>query len=240
MSGGAPPSFTPPQVAGFPIREPPLYYPTATPKATIRAMISQLSNVEVAFTHGKQRMMGMSGKKAWIYLTIQNIKALGYDEERTQANALDPTQLDYNLCGQRVITVTCRCESVDESIEPYDILERVRWSQRSDLGRTLRDQAGLAIASYGDIIHLGHQELDNASVRVATMDLIFNRALNATEPGTTPQTIDTVDGGTQAPGTPFTIPGPGDQAAAPAPPPVPDFEGGTALVPLGFGQTVGP
>lgn len=213
MSGGAPPDFTPPQIAGFPVREPPLFYPTPTPKQDIRKMISQLSNVEVAWTHGKQRMMGMSGKKAWIYLTIQNIKALGYDEERTMPDPNDPTALLFNLCGQRVITVTCRCESIDESVEPYDILERVRWSQRSDLGRTLRDQAQLAVCSYGDIIHLGSQELDNASVKVAVMDLILARALNAPEPGTSPTTINTVDGGTQAPGTPFTIPGPGDQNA---------------------------
>ena len=209
MSQGAPPDFFPPQISVPPITSPPQPYPTPTPKEDIRTIIAQLSDMEVAWTHSRQLMMGMTekGYAAWIYLTIASVKALGIDEERTQNDPSNPNILDYNLCGQRVITVTCRAESMDERIEPYDILERVRWSQRSSLGQTLRQQAQLAIAYYGDIRHLGTQVIDNIEIKVAVMDLIFARALNAPEPGADPSTINTVDGGTQAPGTPFTIPG---------------------------------
>lgn len=207
MSQGGPPDFLPPQIVAQPIQDPPFAYPSVTPKEQIASMISQLGNIEVAWRDDAQVVMGMARDKAWVYLTLTKVEALGWDEERTQASPSDPTIDQFNMCGQRVLTIECRAESLDAAIEPYDILERIRWTQRSALAAQLRDNASLAICNYGDIRMLGVQTLDNRRVKVAVMDLILARALNAPEPGAPGTTINTVDGGTQAPGTPPSIPG---------------------------------
>ena len=215
MSNPYGPDPVPPLIAGPPITNPPLPFPAATPKHAIRAMIAQVSNFEVAWTDDKQVLMGMTGgPKAWIYLTYSGVKALGYDEERTQNDPVNIGSLQYNMCGQRVLTITCRAESIEQGVYPQDMLERVRWSQRSALAADLLTAAGLCLSDYGDIHVLGSTaEMDNRRVRVAIMELKFNRALNSGyvvypqtgEPGASPQSIDTVNESEQSPGSPITI-----------------------------------
>jgi hypothetical protein len=209
MSQGGPPSFYAPQVQPLPLTDPALPFPSLYPREAIRAMIAELSQVQTQWEHDPQFVAGLTGKgyMAWLELWVLSVRALGWDEERVRQDPVNPTILDYNLCGQRIITVTCKALSMDRRIASFDILERVRWTQRSALAYQLRLQSQLAIADYGDVRYLGRQEIDNREVDVSVLDLNFAIALNAPEPGADPSTINTVDGGTQAPGTPITIPG---------------------------------
>jgi hypothetical protein len=208
MSGGAPPDLTAPQVIAQPIRSPPLFYPDPNPWEALQVMMARLSDIECAWDWDRQNLMGESAFKAWIYLTLVSDRALGYDEQRTRDNSTNGG-LDFNLCGQRIITINVRCESMDQQVRSHDILERVRWCQRSTLAQTLRDEQHLALVNYGDTRILGRQtNRDGHWVDVATLEITFARALNAPEPGRTyTDYIQTVDGDPQIPGTPFTIPG---------------------------------
>lgn len=225
MSGGAPPDFTPPQIITQPVRSPPLFYPDPIPWETIQKMLAQLSDIEVAWEWDRQNLMGESKYMAWIYLSLVSDKALGIDEERTQDDTGNGG-VDFNLCGQRLIVISCRCESMDQQVRSHDILERLRWTQRSALAASLRDQQSLALTNYGDTKILGRQkDIQGRVVDVAVLELTFARALNAPEPGRTYNDyIQTVDGDPQIPGTPITIPG--NVAGA---------EGGTNVPPVGPG-----
>ena len=118
-----------------------------------------------------------------------------------------------NLCGQRIITVTCRAESLDPSLQPFEILERVRWGKLSVLAQQIKQSAGLAYNGAGDIRYLGKQVRDEREVYVAVMDLEMNFATNnypigQQAPGrNVGTTIGTVNQGTQVLGTAYTIVG---------------------------------
>jgi hypothetical protein len=68
----------------------PFVLPTPIPHATIAAWISQAANVQVAWIHAPQHMLGAQGKPgvlAWVYLNISRYKQYGLDDYREASSA---------------------------------------------------------------------------------------------------------------------------------------------------------
>jgi hypothetical protein len=98
-----------------------------------------------------------------------------------------------------------RAEVLDADLEPMDVLERVRWSLRTRAGYDALKALGLAISEFLPASDLGGQSVGGRELLVAVMDVRFGWALNASAFDDDGGTIETVDGGTQAPGTAPTI-----------------------------------
>ncbi len=195
--------------------------PISFPMAQLRKLLSNLTGVPVKDPRRPVEQLGDSGagEQAWIYARPTTRRALGVDEVRSNADATytangttlpspAPEDLVTSISGNRLQTVTLRAEVYDADVEPTDLLERVRMNLRTVTGYNGLTKLGLSISAFEMIADLGEDE-DAAgnALLVAVMDVRFGWApsLQATDDQVT--TIDTVDGGTQAPGTATTIPG---------------------------------
>jgi hypothetical protein len=186
--------------------------PTPIPRAAILSWVGQASNVQVWWRDAPRKALGMQGKpgvQAWVVINVTRTTAYGYDEYREQ-NDPSGVGLDSNLCGQRRITLECRAESFDPvNAHPSELLERIRWAGRTFTNGIL-EASGCCYADAGDVRILPPQKSEGRVLIVGVLEIQLNFAVNNdpsynNAPGDKGTTIDTVNGGTQEPGTAPTV-----------------------------------
>jgi hypothetical protein len=113
-------------------------------------------------------------EKAWIFVGLSAYQSVGVDEVR---QVYAPPPIDQNqtiLVGQRQFTLTLRAESLDTTLEAFDLLERVRFRMRSATIRALMTPT-IALRDFAAMVPLGDETVNLGgmamAIQVATLDI---------------------------------------------------------------------
>jgi hypothetical protein len=186
-----------------------LDYPPGFPLADILPVVKKLTHLEAVGGNAPRPVLGATGREdAYILATTLSSRQIGKDETRMDMDPRDPTgaTLRRNVCGVRQVVISFRCECFQAQLSPVTVLERLRWGWNTMAGWQALNALNVAVAHIENIQHLGTQTVNKRAMRIAVMDVTFNWALNWVPPADLDGTIASVDGGTQEPGTPPTIP----------------------------------
>jgi hypothetical protein len=181
---------------------------TAIPKAALLTLVQTLSGVQAKWRTDPEFVAGMApgvaSSHAWIWLSVTSTRAIGVDDYRQVFNAA-MGNLDSQIAGNRMFTLSLRAESYDVNIEAFDLVEAVRVRLRSFKARGIFAPAGLALVDIQPTAVFTNVITDagtKRTLKVAVMDIrwAYVSTYSPTADDDAGGTIDTVDGGT-IPGT---------------------------------------
>lgn len=143
----------------------------SVPKSALRTIFASLSGLNPlqVVWDGEGLPFGQR-----LHLAVVARRSLGVDEELREYPTPNTTRI--TLRGQRVLTISVRAENFDAD-EAFDLLERIRLAAgQDDVRASIRSSADVALTSATDIRPVPATS-DNRTIRVATMDLFFNQAV---------------------------------------------------------------
>lgn len=150
---------------------------TAIPKAALLTLIQTLSGVQTKWRTDPEFVAGIApgiaSSHAWIWLSVTSMRSLGVDDYRQVFNQATGN-LDSQIAGNRLFTLSCRAESYDVNIEAFDLVEAVRIRLRSFKARGIFAPAGLALVDIQPTAVFTNVVTDSGTKRtlkVATMDI---------------------------------------------------------------------
>jgi hypothetical protein len=108
------------------------------PKDKLELLIRTISGVQCVWSTSRRPHLGQrpGTEQAWIFLSAQSLIGVGVDELRQVFNPVTG-QNDSITVGQRQCTLVLRAESLDPSLQAFDLLERVRFRLRGATARAL-------------------------------------------------------------------------------------------------------
>lgn len=173
------------------------------PKATLLELYRTLAGVQTMWALDAApavpgRAPGLEAARIWLAITSYGSKFV--DEQRTRWD--DSAQANrYLLVGQRQLTVSMRAESLDATLEPFDLCERVRLRLRTPTARAIFTKANLSLRDVQPISSFGQPGPNSPRMmKVAIMDVRWNYVVTAeTLDAEADGTIETVNGGTPGP-----------------------------------------
>jgi hypothetical protein len=183
------------------------------PKANLIQTIAAITNVQVFWRTDPNPYAGQAAlsEHAWVRLFIQSTASVGVDELRQSWDAT-ANQNDSVQVGQRQFTLVVRAESYDETLEAYDLCERVRFRIRTQTARAIWAADGtLSLRDIQPTVVLPDQVEDVGGIErtllVASMDVRWNwvAVADPLDPSEG-NWIEYVDGSNCEPGSPI-IPG---------------------------------
>jgi len=147
------------------------------PKEQLLTLYRTLAGVQVVWNTGNRPLLGYrpGTERAWVLIGLQSWRELGTDELRYTWNAKE-NRNDEVLVGQRAFTVPVQAFSIDESLEAYDLCERIRFRLRAQTARALMVPT-LALQDLQPIVQPAPEQLQVAAggpahiVLRATMDV---------------------------------------------------------------------
>lgn len=174
------------------------------PLDELLALYVRLSGVGVTLESRKQPFKGNipSTERAWIEVDVGNFDAIGDDEMRAMVGANGVNT--FKLRGERKMSMTLKAKSLDNTLSPWSLLERIRFRLKTDLAANIYRAAGVSLASSTAAMAIRHynetievQGEDSRTIRVAVMELKWNWCASAVLSPTDQDTgeIDTVNGG---------------------------------------------
>ena len=124
------------------------------PQAQLLELVNTLAGVQSKWDNLSRPLLGQrpGTEKAWLLCGVQSWLELGTDELRYVWNA-ETQNNDEFVVGQRAFTLTLQAFSLDTTIQPYDLLERVRFRLRSQTARALMVPT-LALRDFQRIVNL--------------------------------------------------------------------------------------
>jgi hypothetical protein len=176
------------------------------PLETLLTLVRTLSGVQAVWTTRKRGFLGLrpGTEKAWIVVSAQSYLSIGVDELRTQ---YDPARGENALLlrGQRSVTLVLRAMSETQTLQAFDLLERVRFRMRTQVARAIMVPL-IALKDFGPIVTLDDETTTTGGVErrvlVATMDIRLLYVVGAA-PGDPDEGafIGSTNGGGVIPGT---------------------------------------
>lgn len=149
---------------------------TAFPRETLRELIMSLTGFPasaVRYTNEAEGFVGPKlGKIRKLILNVVSRQALGNDETRRTYNE-DTEMLDEETGGQRMATVSIRCESHSQNDLAHDILEDLRIRLAMPATQERLNAADVAFSDMSDITTIPNYSIDNREISVASMDLML-------------------------------------------------------------------
>lgn len=108
------------------------------PKETLLAMVRLASGVQCYWGSRKQDHYGQkpSTEHAWVFVRVSAISTVAIDERRLTWNP-NTQQNDVLVVAHRSFTLNLKAQSLDDKLEAYDLLERVRVRFRTQRIRAL-------------------------------------------------------------------------------------------------------
>ena len=140
------------------------------PKQRLLELVRTLSGVQAVWSTRKRGLEGLrpGTERAWVLVGVQSYVPVGVDELRHE---FDPV-LNRNaeiLIGQRNFTMVLRAQSLTETLEATDLLERVRFRLRTVTARAIMVPL-LALRDFGAVISLPDSEYNLGGVIVGQLE----------------------------------------------------------------------
>jgi hypothetical protein len=145
------------------------------PKETLRYLIETLAQVQAAWSQDPREdsMRGAGLEEADVWLTLKAMRQIGTDELRTSVDPVSGST-SYLQLGQRTFTLSCRCRSLDPTLEAVDLAERIRFRLSGELAASIFRPANLSLIRTMDTISLFGQTAAEQQMKVAIMDIRWN------------------------------------------------------------------
>jgi hypothetical protein len=182
----------------------PIYPSPRFPKDLILEILAFCAQVPVTWKTRKQPHRGQQPgqEHAWIEVSVADLDEVGEHELRTQYDPASDTRSQI-VIGRREGVTILKASSLDETLEAYDLLERVRFRLHN---KPARDLFGgiISLRDVPKIRPLEDEEAAGRTILCATMSVRWNYFLAADpeEPGSSGY-VATVNGGTVVPFTPL-------------------------------------
>jgi hypothetical protein len=147
------------------------------PKQALLQLVATLSGCQVLWrTDAAPAVPGIAPgtERARIWIRVSSFGEIGVDEERELYNVNTGMNELLNI-GQRQFTLSCRAEGFtpQSQIEPYDLLERVRFRMRTETAKAIFAPANLSLRDIQPMIS-SEMRVDNRMIPFATMDIRWN------------------------------------------------------------------
>lgn len=145
------------------------------PKAILVQLYSTLAGVPAVWQTEPNPDLGEGPglEQAFCKLTLSSFRNVGIDELRTVYDA-DADQNVNVLLGNRQFTLTMQARSLDETLEAYDLCERVRFRLRTAVAQAIYRPAFLSLRDI-QAVHPVYGRTSNTQVLLsASMDVRWN------------------------------------------------------------------
>lgn len=166
------------------------------PRDNLEVLITKLAKVQTQWITKPRLDLGRlpGGPYARIILSMTAYRSYGSDEYRQKVDAQGhPTASQ--ISGQRAVTLSMRCESIDPTAESFDILEKVRAKMMSFTTQAFRAANNMSFIRVLSMSVLPSTTFDNRAVSTAVMDMLMGIASNVPVDDDDGATIDTVNEG---------------------------------------------
>jgi hypothetical protein len=145
------------------------------PLERLLTLVRTISGVQAVWSTKKRGFLGLRPGTEMAYLVVssQSNLGIGVDELRVQ---YDPARNEnaMMLRGQRSVTIVLRAISFTQTLQAFDLLERVRFRMRTKVARDIMVPT-IALKDFGPIVNLEDETQTSGGVSIialaATMDM---------------------------------------------------------------------
>lgn len=172
------------------------------PKKALCSLVTSLTGLQAVWITDPWPNLGAQpgGIQAYVVLSATALAKLGIDQYRQQVDAQGhPTASA--IVGNRNVTISMRCTSIDPQNEAFDLLDILRSKLWSFTTLKWKAANNVAIVRCPSLTPLPKSTLDNRAASVAVLDVVFALAANVVVTDDDGATIDTVNEGGPIAGT---------------------------------------
>lgn len=177
------------------------------PIEPLKCLVQALTCLDVVWETEPRPLLGAGsdGKRAYIMLSLMAYGSIGVDDYRQTFDEAND-KIVSTISGNRLFTISMRCNSLSPELQPFDVLERVRVQLRGVTAAATYAAQNMAFVRTESIVPLRSQKVNNQALLCAVLDVTFSRAANSSATDDPGDYIAKVNGGSASGGPVGPIP----------------------------------